>query len=276
MANVTSPAPARNAPRADIRAAPVAAMSPETTTACPRLYLCPSTCGTGKALCQTSGVFSKVCGAISPSTWASMPMSATRTRPQCSLPGSNRCAGFCRKKVTVSVARTAAPITAPVVPLMPLGRSTLSTGAPLALIASIISSGSPFTGRLRPAPNNASMIRAGFPIACGLNGSTGCFHPRAARRRIALQGVALAQQDDRDLAAARSQFGCGHEPVAAIVAAAGNDQDRPLLRKLHRRLRHRLARAEHQREAGRAGGNGQPVGVLHFGRGQNFHAKFLT
>ena len=95
-------------------------------------------------------------------------------------PGSSRCAGFLRKKVTVSVARTAAPITSPVVPLMPLGRSTASTGAPLALIASIISCGSPFTARLRPAPNSASMINAGFPIACGLNGSTGYFQPRAA------------------------------------------------------------------------------------------------
>src|SRR5882672_5335765 len=38
-------------------------------------------------------------------------------------------------------------------------------GAPLALIASIMSCGSPFTDRLRPAPNSASIISAGLPIA---------------------------------------------------------------------------------------------------------------
>ena len=82
--------------------------------------------------------------------------------------------------MTVSVARIATPITAPLVPFTPLGRSMLSTGAPLALIASIISCGSPLTGRFRPAPNSASTISAGLPIAWGLNGSTGYFQPRAA------------------------------------------------------------------------------------------------
>ena len=52
---VTRPAPARSAPRADIRAAPVAAISPETTMAWPRAYLWPSTCGTGNASCQDCG-----------------------------------------------------------------------------------------------------------------------------------------------------------------------------------------------------------------------------
>ena len=95
-------------------------------------------------------------------------------------PGNNRCAGFLRKKVMVSVARTAIPMTAPLVPLMPLGKSTAITGAPLAFIAAIMSWGSPTTERLRPAPNSASMIRAGLPIACGVNGNNGFFHPFAA------------------------------------------------------------------------------------------------
>ncbi|CCD92896.1 exported hypothetical protein [Bradyrhizobium sp. ORS 375] len=179
-ANVTSPAPARSAARAPMRDAPVAATSPDIASTCPRAYLWPSMRGTGKRGCHSSGSFSNACGLISSSTCASMPMSASRTRPQCCRPGSNRCAGFLRKNVTVSVARTAMPITAPVVPLMPLGRSTASTGAPLALIAAITSWGSPLTGRLRPAPNSASMIKAGLPIACGVNGSTGNFQPLAA------------------------------------------------------------------------------------------------
>ena len=202
-----------------------------------------------------------------------MPISATRTRPQCIRPGSSRCAGFLRKNVTVSMALIATPMTAPVVPLMPLGRSTASTGAPLALIASIMSSGSPLTGRLRPAPNSASMISAGLPIACGLNGSTGYFQPFAASAASPCQTVPLAQQDDRDLAAARGQFGRRDKTVAAIVAAAGDHHDRPLLDQIHRGFGDGLARAHHQREAGRAGGDGQPVGALHFSGGQNFHAE---
>ena len=44
---VTSPAPMRSAPRAPRRAAPVLSAGPETTTAWPRVYLCPSRRGQG-------------------------------------------------------------------------------------------------------------------------------------------------------------------------------------------------------------------------------------
>ena len=48
LAIVTSPAPARSAPRAASRAAPVDDAPPDTTTAWPRAYLWPSTRGHGK------------------------------------------------------------------------------------------------------------------------------------------------------------------------------------------------------------------------------------
>ena len=76
------------------------------------------------------------------------------------------------------------------------------------------------------------MISAGLPIACGLNGSTGYFQPRAAERRITLQAVALAHQDHRDVAAARGEFRRRDKTVAAIVAAPGDHQDRPLLHEI--------------------------------------------
>ena len=109
-----------------------------------------------------------------------MPMSATRNWPAWTRPGSSMWPGLGRKNVTVSSARTAAPSTAPVVPLIPLGRSTAKTGTPAALIASIIASGSPLTGRSSPAPNSASMIKAGDPIAAGSHGRICPFHAAAA------------------------------------------------------------------------------------------------
>ena len=159
---------------------------------------------------------------------------------------------------------------------MPLGRSTATTGAPLALIASIMSCGSPLTGRSRPAPNSASMISAGLPIACGLNGSTGYFHPFAAEAASPLRLSSSHEQDHRNLAAARREFRRRDKTVAAIVAGPGDDDDRPLLHQLHGGFGDGLARAQHQRETRGARGDGEPVGALHFSCGENFHAKSLV
>ena len=54
-----------------------------------------------------TGSFSNVSGTIRSSTDGSVPMSATTTSPHSSRPGSSRCPGFLRKKVTVSTAATA-------------------------------------------------------------------------------------------------------------------------------------------------------------------------
>jgi len=98
--------------------------------------------------------------------------------------------------------------------------------------------------------------------------------PAARRQRgIAPQAVPFAEQDHRDLAAAGGQFGRRDKTVTAIVAAAGDHHDGPLPDELHGGFGHGLARAHHQRETGRAGGDRQPVRTLHFGGGQHFHAE---
>ncbi len=96
----------------------------------------------------------------------------------------------------------------------------------------------------------------------------------APRRRggIALQAVALAQENDGDVAAARGEFGRRHEAVAPVIAGTGDHQDRPVLDKVHRRCRDRLSGAQHQREARRSGRDREPVGTLHLSGRQNFHA----
>ena len=85
-------------------------------------------------------------------------MSATRTAPHLSLPGSSRWPGFLRKKVTVAVACTTGPAACPVVPSSPLGTSTARTGLPAPLMAATASAAAPSMVRERPAPNMASMM----------------------------------------------------------------------------------------------------------------------
>ena len=102
---VTRPAPARSAPRAASRAAPVCDWSPDTTTAWPRGYLWPPGCGTGKCSGpERRRIGEDAAAGCSPAPPSGMPMSATSTGPQCSRPGSSRWPGFRRKNVTVSLA----------------------------------------------------------------------------------------------------------------------------------------------------------------------------
>jgi len=85
----------------------------------------------------------------------------------------------------------------------------------------------------------------------------------------------LAHQDDADLAALRCQFSGRHEAVAAVVPGPGDDQDRPLARQLGCKVaggrRDRLTGAQHQREAGRARRDREPVGALHLRGSENLH-----
>ncbi len=66
---------------------------------------------------------------------ASMPMSATCTRPACVRPGSKSRPGLSAAKHIVSSARTASPRTSPVVPSTPDGMSTASVAMPPAAIS---------------------------------------------------------------------------------------------------------------------------------------------
>ena len=116
--------------------------------------------GVGAGLAGPSVVVSfLVCGAICASTDAGIPMSATETGPQWMRPGRRRCPGFLRKNVTVREALTAVPMTAPDVPLIPLGRSTARIGAGCVFILSIMARGRPSTGRSRTTTRRRSRPR---------------------------------------------------------------------------------------------------------------------
>ena len=95
----------------------------------------------------------------------------------------------------------------------------------------------------------------------------GVFPAPRCRGRVARQDVAFAYQDDGNLPAARRQFGRSHKTVPAIIAAAGDHDDRPVLDEVHCDLGNGLACAHHQREARRTGCDGEAVGMLHLSGG---------
>ncbi len=77
-----------------------------------------------------AGVVRGGVGATRSSTASGMPICASTVSPQWIRPGSSRCPGFWRKKVTVSAAIGAAPRISPLAPSTPLGTSTATTGSP--------------------------------------------------------------------------------------------------------------------------------------------------
>ena len=199
LAMVTRPAPARSAPRAASRAAPVDDGPPETTTAWPREYLWPSVRACGNAFRQSAGTFANVVGLILSRTRSGIPISATSTTPQCRRPGRRKCPGLRRKNVTVSCALMAHPITAPVVPFTPLGKSTATMGTEAAFIKSMTLRAGPSTSRSSPAPNSASMIKSQFANASGDTSLTGSAPALCRQSGVTLQPLAFPNERKRSL-----------------------------------------------------------------------------
>ena len=85
-------------------------------------------------------------------------MSATTTSPARKRPGATSVPTFGACIVTVTVAWTHAPATSPVDASTPEGRSTATTGFPLALIASIARAASSRGSPWKPVPKSASTI----------------------------------------------------------------------------------------------------------------------
>ena len=99
--------------------------------------------------------------------------------PQWLRPGSRRCPGFARKKLTVRLALTAAPSTAPLSPETPDGKSMERIGVPEAFARPTHSAASPSSTRDRPAPKSPSTMRENAFASKALKGSLFAF--QAAR-----------------------------------------------------------------------------------------------
>ncbi len=170
-ATETSPAPARAAARAAMRAAPVIT-PPPSTSACPRENLFPSAANRGIPACQTGGPFSQAATSRDPSTASAIPISATTTSPHSPRPGNTRCPGFLRKNVTVSAAPTA-PRSAPLSPATPDGTSTATSTAPAATAACSTAATPSSSLRESPAPNSASTTSPAPATSAGVTASGG-------------------------------------------------------------------------------------------------------
>lgn len=134
---------------------------------------------TVRLLMRKLATVGNVLGAITSSTSAGVPISASTIVPQRRRPGKRRCPGFLRKKVTVTLAGAAVPRISPVAPSTPLGTSTAQVGIARAFSASIIWAAAPSIGRESPAPNIASMTTPAPSRHPAVKGSTAPCHNAA-------------------------------------------------------------------------------------------------
>ena len=205
-----------------------------------------------------------------------MPMSASVHRCRTAArPGSSRWPGLRRKKVTVAVACTTGPSARPVEPSRPLGTSTASTGLPEALTAATTSAATPSSGRARPAPNSASMMRSA--PARIVRSTAARRHRPSARpwrphRPSDWRGAPSRPRRTRwprsrsSLAATKPSPPLLPGPHSTAMAAL-----LPPARRIGR-LGHGGAGILHELEAGHAGGDGQRVGLAHLGGGEQLVA----
>ena len=147
-------------------------------------------------------------------------MSATTTSPARKRPGAISVPTFGPCIVTVTVACTQAPAISPVEAFTPEGRSTATTGLPVALIASIV----------RAASSRGSPVEAGAEERVddhvGLDDRRVLGRARDLRRRL--------EHLERDpaVAAVRAAAADGHEPNRVREAAHRLLGDRPPARAI--------------------------------------------
>ena len=159
-------------------------------------------------------------------------MSTTRTSPACCLPGSIHSPGLAAWNVAVATgAHRRRPATSPVEASTPLGTSQATTAR-----RARPPRRSPRSRARRPARRarrsrcRASRRRSRPPPASAAGRTAAAARPAAARscaRASPLQLVARREQRARDLAAGVAQQPRGDEAVAAVVALAADDRDRP-------------------------------------------------
>ena len=114
----------------------------------------------------------------------------------------------------------------------------------------------------------------GRRAAAGRPGRWGRASGRRRWRRRRLRRAGSPRSATRDLAAGGHEAAGGDEAVAAVVAGAGEDEDRAVGGERGGGVGHGAAGGLHQRHAGGAGGDGEAVGLGHLGGGEELvHAQ---
>ncbi len=271
-ARETSPAPARKAARAASRAAPVRVAGPDTTTAWPRSYLCPSAASAGSD--HRPGRFHAVFGWMVASTPAPMPMSTTSRRPAWPRPGMQQVAGLQPEEGDRAGGLDGGAEDLPAAPVdaaRQVDRDHRKAGA--------IERADGLGGHPLDRPVEAGAEQrvddhvgtgdeaAGQPLA-------GAGPRRGGEGGVAFQPVASSEQPDGHLVAGLRHQAGGDEPVAAVVAGTGHHQNPAALRQqVVDRLGHRQSGGFHQCDAGGAALDGQGVGLAHLLGGQHLDAE---
>ena len=203
-------------------------------------------------------------------------MSATEIAPQWSRPGKRRCPGFLRKKVTVCAALTAFPITAP-------GRAVdaarqIDRNDRRRLRVHAFDHGARQPGN-RPVEAGAEqgvddevarrLTAAEVFRSCRVD-RAGPFLCRQCR--VALERGRIAGEQHPHAIAAPGEQSRRHKSVAAIVAGPGDHGD-PGAQGMARgnRIGDRGARPLHEIDACDPAGDGQLVGLRHFGIAQKLN-----
>ena len=199
-------------------------------------------------------------------------MSATSMVPQCSRPGSSRWPVLRRKNVTVRQRLTATPITAPVVPFMPLGRSTAIIGAAAAFIALDHGARQSFDVAVEAGAEQ----RVDDDVAIAQHGRRGLFHG-PLHRSAANAASPLIRLDSP------TKTHATYVPRSERCRAATNPSP-PLLpgpaTTMTRRpchpgggIGHCAARILHKVETGNAASDGQTVRFRHFRSREQFNHR---
>ena len=158
----------------------------------------------------------------------------------------------------------------PCVPSRPLGTSTATTGLPVALMAATTSAARPSSGRDRPAPNRASMMRSASASVAVASGSTGSPQRCAMAAASPLSALRLPSSPRRtrypcarrSLAATKPSPPLLPGPQTTAIAAPGPRHERGS------GLGHGAAGILHQREPRHAQRHGQGIGTAHLLRCQ--------
>ena len=274
LAMVASPAPTRSAARAASRAAPVRWAGPETTSAAPRVYLWAKASSRGAASRQIAGALTKALGAIAASARLAeadvgedetAAQRASRQQQVARLEAEERDAG-------ARLDRRAAH---------PSGRAVDAGGRvdaehrPARAREGVDRLDAAERRAVDVARQAGAVQRVDDEVGVVERESfAGANRPAPARRRqsrIAAHPRAIAEQRELDPIAPGFEQPRGDEAVAAVAARPAQNGDPAAARRHARRLGgDRRAGALHQRDARRSCGDGQPVGLGHLGRSQQF------